>query len=315
MLSLFLVGFAGQLSFLGQWISRVQILPAALAFSLGWFIFWLMVTLLFGRLYCSTVCPMGTLMDIFSRLARRGSYGREYRYSAPLSRVRLIAFFLVLAAIVTEMAVVISLFDPYQAYDRIATDIERPALMAANNVVSEAGYLTGWWHTPAVEVAVTSFLSLVVALVTLVVVAWTAWRSGRTICNTICPVGTTLGFVSRYSVIHFDIDTDLCTQCRRCEYVCKSSCIDLNDHVVDGSRCVTCFNCVAACPTGAMRYTAERKQLSIPMMQRTRRTLSRPTAMEATPTSPLGNNSQLTNTSNDNEAISRTAKPHNDQWG
>jgi ferredoxin len=41
----------------------------------------------------------------------------------------------------------------------------------------------------------------------------------------------------------------------------------MNDHVVDGSRCVNCFNCINVCPDDAIRYTSRRKQLSIPMMQ------------------------------------------------
>lgn len=271
LLTLLLVGEDSVLPGVARWIARCQILPAAMAFSLGWFVLWLVATLLFGRFYCSTLCPLGTLMDIFSRLARRGSPGREYRYSQPMSRLRTVAFFVALAAIFADVAVIISLVDPYQDYERIAANIEKPALLAAHNVISEAGDFTGWWDLPPVKVVISSFLGLMVAAVTLVAVAWVAARSGRAICNTVCPVGTTLGFISRYSVMHFDIDTDLCTNCRRCVDVCKSSCINLDDHVVDGSRCVTCFNCVDSCPAGAIRYTSDRKQLSIPMMQKTGR--------------------------------------------
>lgn len=300
LLSLSLTGAVTALSSSGSLIARMQILPAAMAFSMGWFALWLMVTLLLGRVYCSTVCPLGALMDIFSRLSRRGGRGKEYRYQQPLTKLRYIAFGIVVAAILADITVVVSLVDPYSAYERIAENIESPTIAAAHNVVAEAGQWTGWWSTPLVKVVISSFLGLVVAVVTFIVVAWISWRNGRILCNTICPVGTTLGFVSRYSILHFDIDTDLCTQCRRCEHVCKSSCIDLNDHVVDGSRCVTCFNCVAACPTGAMRYTTDRKQLSIPMMQRTRGRLARPTAMTTGIMPTIGKSSKMKH----NETIS-----------
>ncbi len=293
LLSLTLTGAVAALSSPGSLIARMQILPAAMAFSMGWFILWLMVTLLLGRVYCSTVCPLGSLMDIFSRLSRKGSPGREYSYQMPLSKLRYIAFGIVIIAILADILVIVSLVDPYSAYERIAENIESPTIAAAHNVVAEAGQWTGWWSTPLVKVVITSFLSLVVAVVTLVVVAWISWRNGRLLCNTICPVGTTLGFISRYSILHFDIDTDLCTQCRRCEYACKSSCIDLNDHLVDGSRCVNCFNCVAACPTGALRYTTDRHQLSIPMMQRTRGRLARPTAITAGTVSGAGSANEM----------------------
>ncbi len=71
--------------------------------------------------------------------------------------------------------------------------------------------------------------------------------------------------------------------CRKCEKVCKSECINLNDHVVDGSRCVACFNCVDACDSDAIRYTTRRKKLALPMMQRIE---SAPSATMSQPSSP-----------------------------
>ncbi|MDE6321204.1 MAG: 4Fe-4S binding protein, partial [Muribaculaceae bacterium] len=112
-----------------------------------------------------------------------------------------------------------------------------------------------------------SLSGLAISLVLLAIVASAALWRGRIICNTICPVGTALGTVSRYAIMHIDIDTDLCINCRRCADVCKAQCIDLDDHVVDSSRCVNCFNCLPVCPNDAIHYTTQRKQLSIPMMQ------------------------------------------------
>lgn len=304
LLSLTLTGVVVSLSSPGRLIAEMQILPAAMAFSMGWFILWLMVTLLLGRVYCSTVCPLGSLMDIFSRVSRKGTKGNEYRYQPALSKLRYIAFGIVIVAILADIVVVVSLVDPYSAYERIAENVESPTLAAAHNVVAEAGQWTGWWSVPMVKVVISSFLGLVVAAVTLAFVAWISWKNGRLLCNTICPVGTTLGFISRYSILHFDIDTDLCTQCRRCEYVCKSSCINLSDHLVDGSRCVNCFNCVAACPTGALRYTTDRKQLSIPMMQRTRGRLARPAAMTTGTTPAAGGTSAMKQSNICDETIS-----------
>lgn len=55
------------------WIAKIQFLPATMAFSLATFIIWLIVTLCFGRIYCSTVCPLGVYQDICARLNRLGS--------------------------------------------------------------------------------------------------------------------------------------------------------------------------------------------------------------------------------------------------
>ena len=107
-----------------------------------------------------------------------------------------------------------------------------------------------------------------VAALTVVATAAIAAFKGRLYCNTICPVGTLMGLCSRNPVWHFEIDTDKCTDCRRCEDACKASCINLSNHTVDMSRCVGCFNCTSACNDGAITYTPYRKRPLTPLMQR-----------------------------------------------
>lgn len=95
----------------------------------------------------------------------------------------------------------------------------------------------------------------ILSLLTFVVVSVLAWKNGRTYCNTICPVGTILGFLSKYSYYKIHIDTDKCNGCRRCVRECKASCIDAASHKVDHSRCVACFDCLDSCSTNAITYT------------------------------------------------------------
>ncbi len=221
-----------------QWVADIQLFTLALGFALGWFMLWIALTLMLGRIYCSTVCPLGTLMDLFARLRGRR---RIYRYSAPSTRLRYLMLSVAIAASVLGISYIYRWLDPYSDFAVIVTNLAHPAKGSA--------------------------LGLVIAAGLLIAVGAVAWWRGRLICNTVCPVGTALGVVSRYSIMHIDIDTDLCTNCLKCADVCKAECIDLHDHVVDSSRCVDCFNCLTVCPNSAIRYTSQRKQLSIPMMQ------------------------------------------------
>ena len=97
-------------------------------------------------------------------------------------------------------------------------------------------------------------LSTLIALATLVGIGLLAWRNGRTYCNTICPVGTLLGFISRYSLFRLQFDDEKCNSCGLCTMKCKASCINSKDKQIDYSRCVTCFNCIEACNRSAMKY-------------------------------------------------------------
>lgn len=220
-----------------RWIAQIQLFELALGFTLGWFMLWIAVTLVLGRIYCSTICPLGTLMDIFARLRGR----RPYRYAPAKSRLRYLMLTLAVASAILGISWICQSLDPYSDYALIIRNLAHP--MKA------------------------SLIGLVAALALLAVIAIAALKHGRLLCNTLCPVGTALGVVSRYSIMHIDIDTDLCTNCLKCSDACKAECINLRDHVVDSSRCVDCFNCLTVCPNKAIRYTSQRKQLSIPMMQ------------------------------------------------
>ena len=66
----------------------------------------------------------------------------------------------------------------------------------------------------SVDVWMKSLSTLLVAVVTFAVLLVLAWRSGRTYCNTICPVGTVLGFLARYSLFKTRFDTSKCNGCK-----------------------------------------------------------------------------------------------------
>lgn len=224
-------------------------------FSLGACITWLIITLLFGRVYCSTACPLGTLQDVASWLARRFQHNGKchYRFTPGDWRMRLIVLLLVMVSATGDSRTrdVAFYSDPYTLF-----------LMA-----------NGW------EI---SLLGMLAALVIFIVIMVLAWRSGRTFCNTICPVGTALGGVAQVSLMQLDINPDLCVNCGACEQECKSSCVNSMQHTIDHSRCVMCMNCAAACPNDAIKYRVGKHRLTTPLMRRT----TTATGMAKQPTLP-----------------------------
>lgn len=247
-------------------LCNIQLGPAIMEMSLCVIALWLVVIAVFGRIYCSTVCPMGTLMDISSRVSRLTAHGRRriYHYEAPDTKCRFAFLVAAIVCVILGFMFLPSVLDPYNVFCRICYGVFSPMLSFFIQELGEVGI-----HSQYAAIAVTSSVaSSILATLLLAVTIAVSIMFGRTICNTMCPIGTILGIISRYSLYQFDIDTDLCTQCRRCEHVCKSHCIDMQDHVVDGSRCVVCFNCVDVCPNKAIRYTTNRKRLATPLMQR-----------------------------------------------
>lgn len=240
------------------WTAKVQFLPAVLALNVGVVAALVVLTLLFGRLYCSVICPLGVMQDLFAWLGKRAKKNR-YSYSPERRWLRygMLALFVVLLA--AHVGSVAALIAPYSAYGRIAQNLLAPLWGWGNNLLAYLAERADSYAFYTTDVWLRSGATLAVALVTLVVVGFLAWRGGRTWCNTVCPVGTVLGFLSRYSLFRPVIDTSKCNGCGLCARNCKAACIDNKNHRIDYSRCVACMDCLDRCHKGAIAYTLRRK--------------------------------------------------------
>lgn len=235
------------------WMAKIQFMPALLALNAGIVLGLLVLTFMFGRVYCSVICPLGIMQDLFGRLGKMARKNR-YAYSAPKSILRYSLLVIMAVAILAGINVIVVLLAPYSSYGRIAQNLLSPVWGFFNNLLAHRAEACESYAFYTTDVWIRSVITFGVAAATLLVLGILSWRNGRTYCNTICPVGTLLGFVSRYSVFRPVIDTSKCNSCGLCARNCKSACIDSRNHSVDYSRCVSCFDCVEVCRRGAISY-------------------------------------------------------------
>ncbi len=240
------------------WMAKLQFLPAVLAGNFIVVALLVVLTLVFGRLYCSVICPLGVMQDGFAALGRKARRNR-YSYSPARNVLRYIMLGVMVIALALGVGSVFALIAPYSAYGRIASNLLQPVWMWGNNMLASWAASHDSYAFYSVDIWLKSGLSLGIAVVTLVVLAVLAWRNGRTYCNTICPVGTVLGFLSRFSLLKPVIDTSKCINCGKCARNCKAACIDAKNHSIDYSRCVVCFDCIGNCSTGAISYRRRSK--------------------------------------------------------
>ena len=161
---------------------------------------------------------------------------------------------LFVVALIAGVQALVALLAPYSAWGRIVQNLLQPVYLWVNNLFAALAERAGSYAFYEKEVWLRSLPTFLVAIVTLVVVVILAWKNGRTYCNTICPVGTTLSFFSRFAMFRPVIDTEKCKNCKQCEHACKAACIDIANHKIDYSRCVDCFNCIDTCKFGALHY-------------------------------------------------------------
>ena len=255
--AVFFVGITLLLIGIGQqwwgWMAKLQFLPACLALNVAVIVALVLLTFVCGRIYCSVICPLGVYQDLvlwvrrtlgklqMKRFARRAAkakaagkpvpklkrrLGKTFGYKPEHKALRYGIWGVFVLCLILGIQVLVALIAPYSAYGRIVTSIVHPI----------------GWIVP------------LIAFVTLACVTYLAWTDGRSWCNNICPVGTTLSFISRFSLFRMTIDESKCIACGKCYKNCKASCIDGEAHKVDCSRCVVCFDCIEQCSEGALKY-------------------------------------------------------------
>ncbi|MDR1273731.1 MAG: 4Fe-4S dicluster domain-containing protein [Odoribacteraceae bacterium] len=257
LITFYFIDFAELMPHYFGWLARVQLLPALLSRGvLAVVVAWLLLTLAVGRVYCSSICPMGIFQDLVAWISRRaGKKRKRYRYRRPRVVVRVLALVVPMVLFWTGFPLLLGLLEPYSAYGRMVTAVFKPLYMAGNNLLEAFLSLFNHHALYRVGIFVQSLSALLVGLLTLAVIGALAWRYGRTWCNTFCPVGAVLGFLSKYSLFRVRLDADKCTRCGACAARCKAGCIDSKEKRVDGSRCVACFNCLDTCKFQALSFS------------------------------------------------------------
>lgn len=238
------------------WLAKIQAVPAVLALNLGVVIGLVLLTLIFGRVYCSAICPLGIFQDIVTWLGGKGPKKRYFRFtwSKANNWLRIIMLVIFVATLLAGVVSVAALIEPYGAYGRIAQNLFAPLHGWLNNFAAWIAERAGSYAVYSKEVWIRSIPTFAIAAVTFLLLIVLAWRGGRTWCNNICPVGTVLGFLSKFSLFRVEIDESKCVNCTLCGRHCKASCINWKEHKVDYSRCVACFDCVDTCEHGALKY-------------------------------------------------------------
>lgn len=264
------VDFTGTAAGWFGFLPKYQLIPALLALNTVAIIVLAVLTLIFGRIYCSVLCPLGIFQDAVNRLRLATTPKRKrkpgvFRYSGERKALRYgflatfaVLFIAGLLALLPQSFA--GLLDPYSIFGRGVGQFLVPVWRSGVSAVAETAADSGTYIING-EPAAPAFVwgIAIVAAIQLIIVIAIAWRSGRGYCNTVCPVGTILGFLSRFSLLKPVINLDKCNSCGSCGRHCKASCINTKEHKIDYSRCVVCMDCINNCSQGAISYTIRRK--------------------------------------------------------
>lgn len=244
----------GLMLFLQFTPSLLKFLDAPSLLASG-FIIVVALTVFTGRSYCSFLCPLGIFQDAVSRVGGKVKRkNRRYGFKKPhtILRYSLLAVTIIFALFGSVWLV--ALLDPYSIFGRFATYFFQPLVLTLNNVVAWIATSFDYYDIFKVDYIKIPIAVYLIPLSFLILVTFMSFTRGRLYCNTVCPLGTLLGLLSKVSLFRITIDKSSCTHCGRCAVNCKASCIDFLNEDIDESRCITCFNCLTVCPDNAIKF-------------------------------------------------------------
>ncbi|MCQ2316819.1 MAG: 4Fe-4S dicluster domain-containing protein [Bacteroidales bacterium] len=253
LITLLFLDFTGALHAWFGWMAKLQFLPALLASNFIVVAAIVVTTLIFGRVYCSIICPLGVYQDGVSWIGEKIRKNHfRYRKNRKWLRYSIAIVFAVLLFLgLNWIAILIA---PYSIYGRIASNIFAPVYQSINNIFAYFAERWGSYAFYHVDVYIKSLPIFIISLVYFIGITLSGMFFGRGYCNNICPVGTVLGVFSKYSLLKPHINAEKCKSCGLCEKNCRCSAIDSESKTIDYSKCVTCFNCIGKCNRGAISY-------------------------------------------------------------
>ncbi|PKL81976.1 MAG: hypothetical protein CVV24_12530 [Ignavibacteriae bacterium HGW-Ignavibacteriae-3] len=240
----------------------LQFIPSVLKYitvfsvTASGFIAVLLITLLFGRVYCSSICPLGVMQDVINWIS--GKIKRKKKRTFDFLReqkiLRFVLLVLPIAFFLFGSSFALNLLDPYSLYGRFSGNFLRPLLVGANNLAAYFFELLRIYAVYPYSLKEFNHWPFLITVLFFAFVAVMAWKKGRLYCNTVCPVGTLLGYLSKLSLFKILINHEDCLSCGICAKECKASCIDSENKTVDMTRCVLCFDCIPSCPTEGITF-------------------------------------------------------------
>lgn len=250
--------FTGTLYPYFGWMAKIQFLPSILAVDISTIILLIVLTLLVGRIYCSIICPLGVLQDFFAwigklsifRKNKKAKFANKYSYSKPKTWLRLAVLALFIIMLLASINAGVILLAPYSSYGRMVASLLQPAYIEINNLLALWSEANDNYMFYQVEQHNNPTILFAVAAITAIILFILAFKNGRTYCNTICPVGTVLGYLAKFSLGKIKVEDSKCIQCGLCAQNCKAACIKVEKGkpvVIDYTRCVTCGDCETVC--------------------------------------------------------------------
>jgi polyferredoxin len=227
---------------------------------LGWSLGIIVLTFLFGRVFCNWICPFGTLHQFIghlfnTRTTRERIAQNRYHPAQYVKYVVLIIFLIMSIFGVLQIGLLDPIVIVYRAFTTfvvVAWDMLLAAVASFSSKIKIDPSVTDTLKfAPGVpnRIFVGSFW---IGASFLLLVTFNLWKP-RFFCRFLCPLGALLGILSGFSLLRINRNVRRCTDCHLCLTRCEGA-SDPHDKVKK-SECLSCMNCIDDCPEDALQFT------------------------------------------------------------
>ncbi|MGD9334841.1 MAG: 4Fe-4S binding protein [Desulfobacterales bacterium] len=233
----------------------------------GWALGIVVLTFFFGRVFCSFICPLGTIHHMVSyirpTLKKQRMVSANQKHSSQRFKYFLLILFLISALLGLNLT---GLLDPISFFFRslalavfpgIGTGIKELLDLTAQSDIKLLNYI-GWLDevlvSPVFGYGYKAFKSAWFIGILFLFILFLNRIRPRFYCRTLCPLGALLGVFARFSILRLEKDPEKCTNCNLCLHSCQGAASPVPGQEWDASECMFCFNCFNACPENAIVF-------------------------------------------------------------
>jgi MauM/NapG family ferredoxin protein len=221
-------------------------------------LFFVALSAVMGRVFCSHICPLGTLVDVSDHQLGRKQEAEQNRVHYRQARRAKFVFLVVILSAALFGFNLLGFGDPLVLFTRFAAVVFYPAVLLLENlalqVLRPMSAFTGWSELAYVELTPPSFEGAVIMTGLLAVLLLLGRLQPRFWCRHLCPLGAFFSWVGRWAPFRRRVD-DACNQCGLCTRDCPAGAIHESAVNTDRSECIVCLRCVHICPENAVRFS------------------------------------------------------------
>ena len=237
----------------------------------------IVITILFGRVFCGWACPLGTLNNLAGSIRKKqpvGMYEKWYR----------VKYYLLIAILASALFTLqpVGIMDPLSLLIRSFSISVFPFFNYGVRSVFDTIYNINPLNIAAVTEPVYTVLkktlltfeqsmynqSVFIGTLFFIVLGLN-FIEKRFWCKYLCPLGAFLGLLSRFSLLKRSV-SEGCTSCGVCATVCQGNAQPEVKAHWRSTECLECRNCDDICPQNAVHFgfTGERNVAAMDLSRR-----------------------------------------------